>query len=133
MKIVVGFDGSEHSRRALQRATELAGADGQLVVVASAEARLGAPVTEGGRLDPSTTEHAHRALSEARDRVSGKGLNAEFVETFGDPGAAIIEAAEGADLVVVGSRGISRLERVLLGSVSTKVVQRASCDVLVVR
>ncbi len=133
MKVVVGYDGSDHAKRALERAATLAGADGQFIVVASAEPRVESPLTEGARLDPSEVEERRRAVADAQAFVGEKGMDAQFVEAYGDPGSAIIDAAEGADLVVVGSRGLSRIERLLLGSVSTKVVQRAPCDVLVVR
>ena len=55
------------------------------------------------------------------------------MEAYGDPGQVIVETGDDADLIVVGSRGLGRLERLFIGSVSTKVVQRANCDVLVVR
>jgi nucleotide-binding universal stress UspA family protein len=45
----------------------------------------------------------------------------------------IINAAEDADLVIVGSRGLNKVQRLLMGSVSSKVVHRAPSDVLVVR
>jgi nucleotide-binding universal stress UspA family protein len=45
----------------------------------------------------------------------------------------ILNSAKDADLVVVGSRGLNPIQRLLLGSVSSKVVHRAECDVLVVR
>jgi nucleotide-binding universal stress UspA family protein len=54
---------------------------------------------------------------------------------FGDPAAVICRRAEelGADLLVLGSRGLGMLDRLLLGSVNSAVVQRAPCSVLVVR
>lgn len=90
-------------------------------------------MTEGGRQDPSDVRERREAIESARQILKDRGIQADFVEAYGDPGSAIVKAAEDGDLVVVGSRGLSRVERVLLGSVSTKVVQRAPCDVLVVR
>jgi nucleotide-binding universal stress UspA family protein len=57
------------------------------------------------------------------------------VEAHGDPAAAILEEAETehADMILVGTRGRNPVERLILGSVSTKVVHGAHCDVLVVR
>ena len=54
---------------------------------------------------------------------------------FGSPESRIVETAEefGADLIIVGSHGYSRWERLLLGSVSQSVVHHAPCSVLVVR
>lgn len=63
------------------------------------------------------------------------GVNVTFLVWTGDAGPAIVEAAaaEGADLVVVGSRGRNRVERFVLGSVSDHVVRHATCPVLIVR
>jgi nucleotide-binding universal stress UspA family protein len=133
MKVVVGYDGSEHAKRALERAAELASDQDTLVVVASAEPKVVTAPSEGAHQDPSEMQRRRRALDEAQEQLSSRGLKAEYVESYGDPGHAIVEAGKDADLIVVGSRGLNRLERVFLGSVSTKVVQRANCDVLVVR
>ena len=63
------------------------------------------------------------------------GVKVEFLVWEGEPGPAIVEAAnaEGADLVVVGTRGRNRVERAVLGSVSDHVVRHAPCPVLIVR
>ena len=69
----------------------------------------------------------------ARGRRSG--VNVAFLVWEGEPGPAIVAAAESedADLVVVGTRGRSRVERAVLGSVSDHVVRHARCPVLIVR
>lgn len=63
------------------------------------------------------------------------GVRVSFLIWEGDPGPAIVEAAdaEGVDLVVVGTRGRNRVERAVLGSVSDHVIRHAHCPVLVVR
>ena len=63
------------------------------------------------------------------------GVAVDFLVWEGDPGEAIIDAAqaEGADMIVVGSHGRGTVGRVLIGSVSDHVVRHASCPVLVVR
>ena len=63
------------------------------------------------------------------------GLNVRFLVWTGDPGESIVSAAEaeGADLIVVGTRGRGTIGRLLLGSVSDHVVRNAPCPVLVAR
>ena len=72
----------------------------------------------------------------AQTTLEKKGIAARTVEAHGDPADALVRQAEddGADLIVVGTRGLNAAQRALLGSVSTKVVHHAAkCDVLVVR
>jgi nucleotide-binding universal stress UspA family protein len=80
------------------------------------------------------SEREHE-LDEARAFLKEKGIQAKAIEGRGGAAEVICEAAkqEGADLVVVGTRGQNAIARALLGSVSTTVVHEAPCDVLVVR
>jgi nucleotide-binding universal stress UspA family protein len=133
MRIVVGYDGSESAKRALERASSVATDRDQVVVVAAAESRARAAITEGAHLDPSEIQRRRDDLDEAQAFLSERGVEAESIEAQGDPGAVIVEAAKDADLVIVGTRGLNPLKRILLGSVSSQVVHRADCDVLVVR
>ena len=133
MKIVVGYDGSEAAKRALERATTVAGEDKRIVVVAAAEPHARAGITEGAHLDPSEIERRRRGLEKAEAFLLERGLETETIEAQGDAGDVIVDAAKDADLAIVGSRGLNPLQRLLLGSVSSKVVHRAECDVLVVR
>jgi nucleotide-binding universal stress UspA family protein len=135
--IVVGYDGSEHGRRALERAAELAKGGVTLRVVSSADvSRLSRdPAGGSSAIDPAEADERTKALEEARTFLAGQGVQADFVEGTGDPADVLCLDAEetGADLIVVGTRGLSSAKRWLVGSVSTKVVQHAPCDVLVVR
>jgi nucleotide-binding universal stress UspA family protein len=133
MKIVVGYDGSDHGKRALERAASMGGNENKVVVVAAAESHARTGITEGARLDPSEIEKRRQDLEGARTFLSERGIDAETIEGQGDPGAVIVNAAQDADLIIVGSRGLNSFQRILLGSVSSKVVHRAPCDVLVVR
>lgn len=117
--IVVGYDGSDASRRALDAAADLAGYGSRLAVVSVAPH----PVSENGG-----------PLADARERLLRRHVEARYLEPFGEPAEALVATAREleADLVVVGRRK-SSLQRLVLGSVSAKVVRRAPCDVLVVR
>ena len=134
MKIVVGYDGSETAKRALAKAAELARGGGSVSVVSVVSVHTGA-VHGAAPIDPDETTERSAELSEASAMLVEGGLKPKLIEGRGDPADAIVEAAssEGADLVIVGTRGKSALERTLLGSVSSKVVHDAPCDVLVVR
>jgi nucleotide-binding universal stress UspA family protein len=134
VRILVGYDGSEPAKRALQRVADMAGPDDEVLVVAVAEMHARAVLTEGAQLDPSELPKRRRDLEEANAFLAERGVEAETILAQGEPGDAIVKIAHerDADLIVVGHRGMNALERILLGSVSSKVVHRAPCDVLVV-
>jgi len=123
--IVVGYDESDPSERALLRAAELARFyDAKLIVTSVVPVLIAARPTG----DPGPE------LRHASERMRELGLEAELVEAVGDPAEAIVEVAEAhhADLIVVGTREPSTVERLLGHSVSEGVQRRAHCDVLIV-
>src|SRR5438128_9261196 len=135
-RIVVGFDGSEHSRKALERAADLADGATLAVVCAADVARLVRDPSGGvSPVDPADAEARTRALAEARRYLEGRGLEGVFIEGTGHPADVIVQEAEesGADLIVIGTRGLNAAKRLVLGSVGTTIVHHAPCDVLVVR
>jgi multicomponent Na+:H+ antiporter subunit G len=129
--IVVGYDGSEPAGRALERVAFLASDEAEVTLVTAGSIL---PLAPGGAGAEAARER-RRVLEEGRDRLAELGVEARAVEALEDPADALVEAAAelGADLIVVGTRGRSGASRVLLGSVSRRVVARAPCDVLVVR
>jgi nucleotide-binding universal stress UspA family protein len=132
--IVVGYDGSEHSERALERAITMAGNDTEIVVVSAAEPLMRSGGFAGTRdVDPADAQAASDHLDKAQVRLREAGVRARAVEAHVKPAEALVEQAKehGAELIIVGKRGLNALERSLLGSVSTKVVHDAGCDVLV--
>jgi nucleotide-binding universal stress UspA family protein len=133
--IVVGYDETEPSERALARAADLATAFGSRVVVTSV-----APVLVGSRemgaIDPADSPDDHRQeLEHARVFLTGRGLDGEYRLATGDPAEAIVELADevGADLIVVGTRQPGLVSHVLGLSVSGAVKRKAHCDVLTVQ
>jgi nucleotide-binding universal stress UspA family protein len=135
--IVVGYDGSEHAERALDRGIGLAREGAALIIVSAAKLSPADPtfVPTVGSTEPGEIEEARTSLDTALARTQKEGINARTIEAHGDPADMLVQVAkdEGADLIVVGTRGLSFAQRTLLGSVSTKVVHHAHCDVLVVR
>ena len=135
-RIVVGFDGSEQSRKALERAADIANQATLAVVCAADVAKLMRdPAGGASPVDPADAEARTKALAEAREYLEGRGIKGVFVEGHGNPADVIVQEAEesGADLIVVGTRGLNAARRLVMGSVSTNVVHHAPCDVLVVR
>lgn len=125
-RILVGYDGSEAAQRALETAADLTGYGSTLAVVSvAAEDADGAQRATG----------AARLLTEAREQLLRRQVTARYLQPVGEPADRLLEAARelDADLLVVGRRDRNALRRLVLGSVSAKVVRRAPCDVLVVR
>jgi len=133
--ILVGYDETDESRRALERAATLAKALGAKLVVTSV-----APVTTpaSGRsigADPVESASEHRKeLHDAHVYLEGQGLTADYIEAVGHEAESILEAAKerSADMIVIGSRELSKLQRLLGQSVSDAVSHGARCDVLIV-
>jgi nucleotide-binding universal stress UspA family protein len=134
-RILVCYDGSPESERALERVAEVASAvPSEVTVVSVAEPIYGhAPYT--GYADPAEEEAHRRLLERATRRLVGYGVAAATVVPARETVVAILEAARetGADLIVVGSRHRGVVRRLLFGSVSGELVVEASSDVLVVR
>lgn len=133
--ILLATDLTAASREATERAIDLAGRLGaRLLIVNVLEKRRLAGAGSHERVDQARSEREALLVKVVRD-ARAAGITAEFLVWEGDPGGSIAAAAEaeGADLVVVGTRGRSGAERMLLGSVSDHVVRHAECPVLVVR
>jgi nucleotide-binding universal stress UspA family protein len=134
-RIVVGVDASAHSRRALSwavREAELWGATlevvhGWLFPIAIYEGTGPSPA------DPELIEQGSRAVLDAAvGSVGTTGAEVTALLVEGEPAPVLTRAAEGADLLVVGSRGHGGFTGLLLGSVSRRCVESASCPVVVV-
>jgi nucleotide-binding universal stress UspA family protein len=130
MRILVGYDGSETSRRALVHAAELVGSGGTLDVINVITAQPVSARIEN--LSDRDRSRQRKLLREAKLVLGEWDVGMTPVPAVGDPATAIRTAAEasGAGIVVVG-RG-KGLRRLIDGSVSTRLVRHAPCDVLVV-
>lgn len=142
--VLVCTDGSAHAIKAAQRAVEIAGqgevrlllvhvangmkADGPYVMPWQME-REELSAFSGQRAEQET------ALKQTAKVLEEAGLPYRLLREQGHPGGRIVQVAEreGADLIIVGSRGLSVLKALLLGSVSDHVVHNASCSVLICR
>jgi nucleotide-binding universal stress UspA family protein len=137
-RIVVGIDGSESSRQALQWAIDEGRHHGSYVEAVHAWHDVyvggGTPYSVAV-LDPQLYHDAAEALvRDVVDAADESGLAAPVRRSVvhGAPASALLEAAKGADLIVVGSRGRGGFAGLLLGSVSHQVVHHATCPVVVI-
>jgi nucleotide-binding universal stress UspA family protein len=132
--IVVGFAGSDAAERALERAADLAGSEGRVVVVTARPTAAQSPLTPEPILDaPSPTEQ-RELLQRSRTLLEGRGADASFVAMDADPAEALVRVArsEDATLLIVGQTGSGFVTRALLGSTAENVLRHTPCDVLVV-
>jgi len=123
MKILVGIDGSDHSKAALMEARNVAKNFSGFVKVITVHKQ-------------GMDEEAEKVLEEAEKYLKKEKINYSLASILGsNPSRALVNIAkhENFDLIVVGSRGLGSAASFLLGSVSKKVVSKAHCDVLVVK
>jgi nucleotide-binding universal stress UspA family protein len=138
--IVVGVDGSPNSERALDWAMKQAAAvRAPLTVIAVHEVPKsywgGIPVT--GPADEPLLDTLRRAAEEMTQRAAGRlgGAGPASVTVRAVSGFVVkelVDASQDADLVVLGSRGGGGFARLLMGSVSSEVVQHSACPVVIV-
>jgi nucleotide-binding universal stress UspA family protein len=141
--IVVGTDGSDTAGEAVRQAIDLARTVGATLEIVSAYEPVPAQrLRQESRDAPedlqwaiSPREDVDATLEAAAAPAREAGLTVNVYSRQGDPADAILDVAEerGADLVVVGNRGMTGAKRFLLGSVPNKVSHHAPCSVLIIR
>jgi len=145
---LLATDGSDFATDALRHAVTILGADCRYVVLsvvtpaaaplavgAIGPAPLGLPDPDSGIDVTLDGSHSDEAQTLVADTIAALGIEAESRVVVGDPAAEICAQAEelAVGVVVVGSRGRGWLARLVLGSVSSYVVNHAPCPVLVMR
>ncbi|MFJ9770346.1 universal stress protein [Kitasatospora sp. NPDC101157] len=135
-RVVVGVDGSQPSHAALRWAVRHAGMIGGVVDAVGAwepPSHFGwsAPVVDA----TFDQELAERKFADELGEVLGTDCPVQVrrAMVMGDASDVLLEAAKGAELLVVGSHGRGGFTRALLGSVSTRCAQHATCPVVIVR
>jgi nucleotide-binding universal stress UspA family protein len=141
--IVVGTDGSDTAGQAVRQAVDLAKSVGAALEIVSAyepvpaqrlrEERREMPEDLQWAINPR--EDVEVTLEAAAQIARDAGVPVNVYPRQGDPADAILDVAEeqGADLIIVGNKGMTGAKRFLLGSVPNKVSHHAPCSVLIIR
>ena len=136
-RILVAHDGSKSSEKALKKTFQIAETFGSSVTVLSVIPEL--YLTELMEMDRARIlDTMTKETREMMEKIKAKSKHLKSLKTVikqGDPAEEILETAEKmkADVIITGSHGRHGAQRFLLGSVSSKIVDHAECDVLVVK
>lgn len=135
VRIVIGVDGSPDADAAVRAVAERVwppSSEARVIAVLDQAMATVLEWDEGG--DAGAQAGVHKMVGTAAEKLRAAGLAVASVVKEGDPKRVLVEEAEqwGADCIFVGARGLRRLERFLLGSVSTAVAARAHCSVEIV-
>ncbi len=140
--ILVGVDGSDHSRHALGWAMREAAAHDAPLTVMAVRPALVRPATEifwnipelpeGGLSEEQARASLQQFVDQVESEVGEKPDEVTLRTAVGDPAEELIRASHNADLLVVGTRGNGGFTRLLLGSVSSKCMHHAACPTVVI-
>jgi len=135
-KILVAYDGSESAKKAFDMTLELAKKfEAAVEVVAVAQPPEFAEDVETEALLENAQRQCQELLEPLKGKAASAGIDAHLKVAVGHPAEQVVYHAEehGIDLIVMGHRGRTFLNRWLLGSVSKRVMAHAPCSVMVVR
>jgi len=135
-KILIGFDGSPQSEKATESALSLARSlDAKVLLFAVARPPEPATMVEVDAMLDDAREHFEGQFKKIAQRANDFEVEMETVIVVGHPVEQIVHRAEldRVDLIVLGRRGKSRFEKMLVGSTAEKVLRYAHCPVMVVR
>jgi len=137
--VIVGVDGSPESIEALAWAARYATATGAKITAVHAWHYPAAGPVPAGRPPQPITDQVRVTMQETLDKAltdvfgTSTPSNTDTKVAYGHPAMVLVNESEGADLLVVGSRGHGAFHGMLLGSVSIHCVTNATCPVLVTR
>ena len=135
-KILLATDGSKDAALATQAAMDLTNQSGaELHVVYVGPSPITLSPTEYRAAAQERLDELVKKVEDAGGTVTETHLRIDDSQTPGNEAEHIVGVAEelGADLIVIGSRGLSGMKRLVMGSVSESVVRHAHCPVLVMR
>lgn len=135
-KILIAYDGSEASSRAFLVALEMAEKfQAALRVLSVIDLPEHKHTAEQDRLLAEARQQIEQAIAPLREIATQKGAELDLLVEAGKPGEHILEHVrrDGYDHIVLGRRGMSRIERWVVGSVSERVLRDAQCPVTIVK
>lgn len=138
-KMLVAFDGSPSAYKAFDFALELAAGFGgtahEIVVLSVVQPPEPADLVEMDAIIDAGTEHFGELFGELRAKAMAAGVAATTEVAVGHPADQVAHyaAEHGCDMVIVGQRGRSMMEKWLLGSVSKRIASYAPCTVVIVK
>lgn len=134
--VLVAVDGSESASKAFERAIYLAQkCHSKLDLVHVVQCEVGGDSANTFEIIDELKNRAKKMLEEYRIQAEKNNISIRITIMQGDPAKVIIEIAKekSYDLIIMGTRGRSSFQELLIGSVSQKVMHHASCPVMVVR
>jgi nucleotide-binding universal stress UspA family protein len=134
-KLLVGYDGSKESDKAVDVAFSLAECmDSSVLIFAVARPPEPSTSVELEAVLDDAKEHFDQAFTKIAEKAKGHEIEIKTATAVGHPAEQIIHRAEtdGIDLIILGRRGRSMISRMMLGSVSERTLRYAHCPVMVV-
>jgi nucleotide-binding universal stress UspA family protein len=134
-KLLVGYDGSNESDKAVDVAFSLAECmDSSVLIFAVARPPEPSTSVELEAVLDDAKEHFEAAFKKVNEKAKAHDIDVQTATAVGHPAEQIIHRAEvdGIDLIILGRRGRSMISRMMLGSVSERTLRYAHCPVMVV-
>lgn len=134
-KILVPYDGNPYSNKALSTAATMSKENGSKILVLNVAHVPGVTVSSAAEITQMERKQTNAVLDQARERLAAEGVEAEFKLAMGQATATILSVCkeESCDLIVMGTRGMGNISEMILGSVSSKVIEQAEVPVMVCR
>jgi len=134
--LLVAVDGSESAKKAFEKSIYLAQkCSSKIDLVHVVQCELGGDSANTFEIIDELKNNATKMLEEYKNQAAKNNISIQIMVTQGDPAKVIIELAKAKsyDLIIMGTRGRTAFQELLIGSVSQKVMHHASCPVMVVR
>ncbi len=132
----MAVDGSESAKKAFEKSIYLAQkCSSKIDLIHVVQCELGGDSANTFEIIEELTNKAKNMLEEYKNQAAKNNVSIQIMVTQGDPAKVIIELAKAKsyDLIIMGTRGRTAFQELLIGSVSQKVMHHASCPVMVVR